>query len=81
MSAARQITPSPEVRRRPEREPVGPLPDDLLSVPAAARRVGMHPESLYRIIRQGDFPPAVHIGGKIRVSVPRLERYLHGEAS
>jgi len=78
VSAARQISPNREARLHPERSP---LPDDLLSVPAAARRVGMHPESLYRIIRQGDFPPAVHIGGKIRVSVPRLERYLHGEAS
>jgi hypothetical protein len=27
----------------------------------------------------GQFSPAIHIGGRWRVSVPRLERYLHGE--
>lgn len=55
------------------------VPDDLISVPTAAKRVGVHPESLYRLIRHGDFPPAVKIGSRIRISVPRLERYLHGD--
>lgn len=54
------------------------LPHDLLTVPQAAARLGLHPESLYRQIREGQFPPAVHLGRMIRVSVPRLEAYLHG---
>lgn len=53
---------------------------DLISVPQAAKRVGLHSDTLYRLCRQGEFPPAVAIGGRWRVSVPRLERYLHGEA-
>ncbi|MHB1845327.1 MAG: helix-turn-helix domain-containing protein [Deltaproteobacteria bacterium] len=55
------------------------LPNDLVAVPQAARRLGIHPESLYRLIREGQFPPAVHIGRQIRVSVPRLEQFLHGD--
>lgn len=55
------------------------LPPDLLAVPAAAKRLGIHPDSLYRLIRAGQFPPAVIIGHSIRVSVPKLERYLHGD--
>jgi hypothetical protein len=41
----------------------------------------MHPESLYRLIRAGEFPPAIHLGRLIRVSVPRLHRFLHGDGS
>lgn len=55
------------------------LPNDLITVPQAAKRVGVHPESLYRLIRAKQFPPAISIGHNIRVSVPRLEMYLHGE--
>jgi excisionase family DNA binding protein len=51
---------------------------DLLSVPEAARRVGVHTDTLYRLCRMGQFPPAIQIGARWRVSVPRLERYLHG---
>jgi excisionase family DNA binding protein len=52
---------------------------DLISVPEAARRVGLHADTLYRLCRTGHFPPALQIGSRWRVSVPRLERYLHGE--
>jgi excisionase family DNA binding protein len=52
---------------------------DLISVPEAARRVGLHADTLYRLCRSGQFPPAIQIGARWRVSVPRLERYLHGE--
>ncbi len=52
---------------------------DLISIPDAARRVGVHPDTLYRLARTGQFPPALSIGSSWRVSVPRLERYLHGE--
>jgi len=55
-------------------------PPDLLTVPQAARRINMHPDTLYRHCRAGTFPPAVQIGSTWRVSVPKLERYLHGDA-
>ena len=51
---------------------------DLISVPDAARRLGLHPDTLYRLCRTGQFPPAIQIGARWRVSVPKLERYLHG---
>ena len=62
------------------------LPDqlvvpDLISVPDTARRIGLHADTLYRLCRTGQFSPAIHIGGRWRVSVPRLERYLHGDDS
>ena len=49
------------------------------TVPEAARRLGIHTDTLYRWIREDRFPPAVRLGAKYPVSVPRLERYLHGE--
>jgi len=52
---------------------------DLISIPETARRIGLHADTLYRLCRMGQFSPAIHIGGRWRVSVPRLERYLHGE--
>jgi excisionase family DNA binding protein len=54
---------------------------DLLTVPETARRLGLHPDSLYRLIREGQFPPAVNIGRSIRISVSKLERYLHGDGT
>jgi predicted DNA-binding transcriptional regulator AlpA len=52
---------------------------DLISIPDAAGRIGLHPDTLYRLCRTGQFPPAIQIGSRWRVSVPRLERYLHGD--
>jgi excisionase family DNA binding protein len=52
---------------------------DLISVPEAASRLGLHADTLYRLCRMGQFPPAIQIGARWRVSVPRLERYLHGD--
>jgi predicted DNA-binding transcriptional regulator AlpA len=57
------------------------LPPDLISVPEAAKRIGRSADSIYSLCRKGDFPPAVRIGGKWVVSVPRLERWLHGEST
>lgn len=51
---------------------------DLISVPEAARRIGLHADTLYRLCRTGRFNPAIQIGSRWRVSVPKLERYLHG---
>jgi len=54
---------------------------DLLSIPETARRIGLHADTLYRLCRTGQFPPAIQIGGRWRVSVPRLARYLHGNVT
>jgi len=54
---------------------------DLISIPETATRVGLHVDTLYRLCRTGRFPPAIQIGTRWRVSVPRLERYLHGDAT
>lgn len=52
---------------------------DLISIPEAAGRLGLHADTLYRLCRTGQFPPAIQIGTRWRVSVPKLERYLHGD--
>ena len=57
---------------------VAPSPD-LIRMPEAAERLGLHTDTLYKLARTGQFPPAVRIGSRWLVSVPRLERFLHGE--
>ena len=52
---------------------------DLLTMPEAALRLGVCTETLYRLARAGEFEPAIKIGSHWRVSIPRLERYLHGD--
>jgi excisionase family DNA binding protein len=52
---------------------------DLMSMSEAAEEVGCHVETLYRLSREGQFPPALMIGSRWRVSRPRLERFLHSE--
>jgi len=56
------------------------LMPDLASVATVAQELGIHSETLKRLCRAGQFPPAVRVGKKWLVSRPRLERYLHGEA-
>ena len=60
-------------------KPVESPPPDLITIPAAARRIGKHRDTLYKLAATGEFPPAVRIGSRWLVSVPRLERFLHGE--
>jgi excisionase family DNA binding protein len=55
---------------------------DLITVPEASRLLAMHKDTAYRMARNGTFPggAAVLLGTRRwRVSVPKLERYLHGE--
>jgi excisionase family DNA binding protein len=54
---------------------------DLITIPEAAKQLGIHPDSLYRFARADKFPPTLKIGSRWRVSVPMLERFLHGEAA
>ena len=69
-------TPSPIDTHQQQRDAAVP---DLISVPEAERHVGLHADTLYRLCRSGKFPPALQIGARWRVSVLRLERYLHGD--
>jgi len=66
-----------EVRTDHDRAPAA----DLISIPETARRIGLHCDTLYRLCRTGQFPPAIQIGARWRVSVPRLERYLHSDST
>ena len=58
-----------------------PSEPDLISIPQAAKRLGLCPETLFRLARAGEFEPAIKIGARWLVSVPRLERLLHGDAA
>jgi predicted DNA-binding transcriptional regulator AlpA len=53
---------------------------DLISMQEAAERIGFSAATAYRLARAGEFEPALKIGARWFVSVPRLERYLHGDA-
>jgi excisionase family DNA binding protein len=69
------IVPYIEIQPNP---PGGQLGPDLIDVPEAARRLGIHRDTLYRHIRNGEFPPALTLGNRHLVSVPRLQKWLHG---
>jgi len=53
---------------------------DLISIPIAASRLGLSAETVYRLERSRQFEPAIRVGARWLVSVPRLERSLHGDA-
>ncbi len=50
----------------------------LLTVPQAARLLGMSPRRLYALVAQGAFPEGITIrlGRAVRLSRPRLWRWL-----
>jgi excisionase family DNA binding protein len=57
------------------------LPPDLLTIPQAAERLGITRVTAYRLAEHGEFPgsAAFKVGRHWRVSVIRLERFMHGE--
>jgi excisionase family DNA binding protein len=58
------------------------LPPDLITLPEAARRLGLSENTIRRMASGSERPEWVlQLGRSYRVSVPRLERFLHGEAS
>ena len=59
------------------------MPPDLITITEAARRLGISVDTAKKLYRAGEFPgdAAFKIGRQLRVSVPRLERVLHGEAT
>ena len=79
MSAALTDAPSAKKAEPDRLGPPEPPADDLQTIATTARQLGIHRDTLYKLAARGDFPPAVKIGARWLVSVPRLERFLHGE--
>lgn len=66
--------------------PLTAVPDyasDLITLPQAANRLGISARTAQRLAAAGEFPggAAIRVGRKWVISVPKLERALHGEAS
>lgn len=54
----------------------------VMSVTEAARLLKASPQTVYRLIREDQFPcpiAVVRIGGTLRISRPALDRWLAGE--
>lgn len=50
---------------------------DTLTIPQAAEALQLHPKTVYRLIRRGEFPiPVFAVGRALRVSRIMLDRYL-----
>lgn len=82
--AERTEQPRAEVAaKRGPSHPKTPLPPDLLSIEGACIRIGVSKQHGYQLAKEGNFPgdAAIRIGKTWRVSVPKLERYLHGEVA
>lgn len=57
-----------------------PTLDGLVSLPDAAKLVGVSKEYAYDLAKRGEFPGAIKIGSRWRVSLRRLEHEIHGDA-
>lgn len=57
------------------------LPPDLITIPQAARRLGIASKTAYELAARGELPGAFRLGRRWRVSVIRLEKHIHGEPS
>lgn len=52
-----------------------------VDVPEGAAILGLSPWSLYRLIRQGQFPvPTLRVGGRVLILRRPFERMLNGES-
>lgn len=55
-------------------------PDDLLTIPQAAARLGISVNTCRRMVQKGELPEAIKVSPrKWAISAPRLERRLHGD--
>ncbi len=63
--------------------PAAPIPDGplLLAVPRAAALLGLSPRRLYDLAASGALPEGIviRLGRTVRISRPRLLRWLEGE--
>ena len=67
-------------RRQAERRHAHSLPDDVQTLPWAARQLGVGLSTAYRLAASGKIPGQFRVGGLYRISVPRFWREVHGEA-
>jgi hypothetical protein len=69
--------------KTPESTITPQLPPDLITLPAAGRRLGLSDNTMYRMAGAEATRPEwiIKLGRSYRVSVPRLERHLHGEVA
>lgn len=51
-------------------------PDTLLSVKGVAARTSFHPIHVWRLVRQGKFPPPTHIGKAARWSLLEIAEWI-----
>ena len=56
------------------------LPDDVKHLSWAAERLGVSCSTAYRLALLGQIPGAFKVGAQWRVSVPRFNAVVHGEA-
>lgn len=57
------------------------MPPDLLTIPQAAERLGISRTSAWRRAKAGELPGAFKIGALWRVSVVKLDRFIHGDTA
>jgi excisionase family DNA binding protein len=57
------------------------LPADVKPISWAAERLGIADSTAYRLAKIGQIPGAFKCGGQWRISVPRFEHLVHGDAN
>ena len=66
----------PEAPRRD-----GGLPDDVRHLSYAAEQLSIGLSTAYRLAAAGQIPGAFRVGSQWRISVPRFQAVVHGQAS
>jgi len=51
---------------------------NVISVPQAADRLGISNDLAYDLARRGQLPGAIHLGRRWRVSLVKLNQFVHG---
>lgn len=55
---------------------IGALPETGYTLPTAARLIGCHPKSIYRIVQRGDLSAFVDASGRLMVSREEVYSYI-----
>jgi excisionase family DNA binding protein len=65
--------------RKLRTEPANTFTDpNVISVPQAAERFGISKDLAYDLARRGQLPGAIHLGRRWRVSLVKLNQFVHG---
>jgi excisionase family DNA binding protein len=51
---------------------------NVISIPQAADRLGISKDLAYDLARRGQLPGAIHLGRRWRVSLVKLNQFVHG---